>query len=107
MAIQPLGDTGVSNKPVAVVDHGPEGPIRCRRCKAYINPHVIFADGGRRFQCNFCNCLSEVPAQYFCNLDHTGRRIDINERPELLRGTVEYRAPNVCGPWPHASTHAS
>ena len=37
--------------------------------------------------------LNEIPVEYFCNLDHNGRRKDIDERPELTRGTVEYVAP--------------
>lgn len=32
---------------------------------------------------------SQVPAEYFCNLDHTGRRADAAERPELSRGSYE------------------
>jgi hypothetical protein len=35
----------------------------------------------------------QVPDVYFCNLDHMGKRHDVRERPELLRGTVEYSAP--------------
>ena len=37
--------------------------------------------------------LNEIPVEYFCNLDHNGRRKDIDERLELTRGTVEYVAP--------------
>lgn len=95
LVLQPLAQPGgpSSEVPVPTVDHGAEGPIRCRRCKAYLNPGVIFTDGGRRFQCNFCACITDVPEHFFCNLDHTGRRHDILERFELTRGTVEYVAP--------------
>ncbi|KAK7847496.1 protein transport protein sec24-like [Quercus suber] len=37
-----------------VVDFGEIGPVRCSRCKAYINPFMKFIDQGRRFICNFC-----------------------------------------------------
>jgi hypothetical protein len=37
--------------------------------------------------------LNEVPLEYFCNVDHEGRRRDFEERPELCTGTVEYIAP--------------
>ena len=30
------------------------GPARCRRCRAYINCHVNFCDGGRHWTCNLC-----------------------------------------------------
>ena len=36
--------------------------------------------------------LFVVPQQFFCHLDHQGRRTDIMERPELLFGSVEYVA---------------
>jgi hypothetical protein len=35
-----------------------------------------------------------VPNEYFCPLDSTGRRTDMNERPELSRGCVEFIAPS-------------
>jgi protein transport protein SEC24 len=28
------------------VDYGEEGPFRCHRCKAYVNPFMKFLDGG-------------------------------------------------------------
>ena len=73
------------------------GPLRCRRCKAYINPFVKFVDGGRKFICNLCNVDTEVPAEYFCNLDHTGRRADTAQRAELSRGSFELlTTPDYC-----------
>lgn len=66
------------------------------RCKAYINPFVQFVDGGRRFVCNLCGFANEVPQEYFCNLDYQGRRMDINERFELLQGTVDFNVTSVC-----------
>ena len=34
-----------------------------------------------------------VPGDYFAHLDATGRRIDLDQRPELTRGSVEFVAP--------------
>lgn len=42
-------------KPIKVVDFGPDGPIRCSRCRAYINPFVDFREDGLKFDCNFCD----------------------------------------------------
>lgn len=46
--------------------------VRCNRCKSYMNPYNRFVDCGRRFQCSLCKHVTEVPAGYFANLDHTG-----------------------------------
>ena len=64
------------------------GPVRCMRCKAYMCSLMQFIDGGRRFQCVFCKATTEVPAEYFQHLDHTGRRVDHYQRPELCLGKI-------------------
>lgn len=93
LVIQPFARTHLQEAPVPVVDSGERGPIRCTRCRAYINPFVTFVRGGRSFQCNICSMVSDVPDEYYCQLDHTGRRADANERPELLFGAVDFTAP--------------
>ncbi|CAL1266343.1 unnamed protein product [Larinioides sclopetarius] len=69
-----------------------EGPLRCKRCKAYICPFMTFMDGGRSFQCAFCKVVTEVPQDYFCFLDGMGERTDKYHRPELCLGSYEYIA---------------
>ena len=59
----------------------------------YINPFVQFMDSGRRWRCNVCGLLNEVPGDYFCSLDSNGKRRDIADRPELCLGSVELVAP--------------
>ncbi|GKB82510.1 transport protein Sec24-like protein, partial [Tanacetum coccineum] len=71
-----------------IVDFGESGPVRCSRCKGYINPFMKFVDQGRRFIC----FTDETPRDYQCNLGPDGRRRDADERPELCRGTVEFIA---------------
>ncbi|CAG8555774.1 1225_t:CDS:10 [Paraglomus occultum] len=93
LIVQPLAKLRYDETPIDVIDFGEEGPIRCRRCKSYINPFVIFVEGGQKFVCNMCQFSNEVPPEYFCNLDFSGRRVDVNQRPELLRGTVEFVVP--------------
>ena len=46
-----------------------------------------------RYTCNVCAMVNEVPVEYFCALDASGRRIDESQRPELFGGSVEYVAP--------------
>ncbi|XP_033992572.1 LOW QUALITY PROTEIN: protein transport protein Sec24D [Trematomus bernacchii] len=90
--IKPFASVPKNETPLYVVNHGETGPIRCNRCKAYMCPYMQFIDGGRRFQCGFCNCVNEVPAFYFQHLDHMGRRVDFYERPELSLGSYEFAA---------------
>eukprot|EP00127_Corallochytrium_limacisporum_P003300 Clim_evm149s147 gene=Clim_evmTU149s147 len=91
-AITPLAEKGQYEKAVPVINCGEAGPIRCRRCKGYMNPFVRWANNGNTWQCNLCEVENETPAHYFAHLDHTGRRQDIHERPELGHGTVDYVA---------------
>ncbi|KAG8592998.1 hypothetical protein GDO81_000692 [Engystomops pustulosus] len=90
--IKPLAEVPPNETPLYLVNHGEAGPIRCNRCKAYMCPFMLFIEGGRRFQCAFCNCVNEVPPFYFQHLDHIGRRVDYYERPELSLGSYEYVA---------------
>lgn len=75
-----------------VVDMGEAGPIRCNRCRAYLNPYMRWTEGGRTFTCNFCNHSNPSPDAYFCHLSPDGLRRDAYERPELCKGSVEYVA---------------
>ncbi|XP_070544863.1 protein transport protein Sec24C-like [Ptychodera flava] len=92
LVITPFAKLKPNEQPPPLVDLGVNGPIRCNRCKAYMCPFMQFIDGGRRFQCSFCNCITEVPPEYFQHLDHMGRRIDYYERPELSLGSYEFVA---------------
>lgn len=92
LLVQPLALPHPSEEPIHVVDPGESGPVRCSRCKGYINPFMKFIDQGRHFICNFCGFTDETPRDYHCNLGPDGRRRDVDERPELCRGTVEFIA---------------
>ena len=59
LVVQPLAALAREEEPINVVDHGAEGPVRCTRCKAYINPWCSFTQGGNRFICNICGHSSE------------------------------------------------
>ncbi|KAM5236835.1 protein transport protein Sec24C isoform 2-T2 [Ctenodactylus gundi] len=90
--IKPLARLPPEEVSPYVVDHGESGPLRCNRCKAYMCPFMQFIEGGRRFQCCFCSCINDVPPQYFQHLDHTGKRVDAYDRPELSLGSYEFLA---------------
>ncbi|XP_056386640.1 protein transport protein Sec24C isoform X2 [Hyla sarda] len=90
--IKPLATLPLDEAPPCVIDHGESGPVRCNRCKAYMCPYMQFIEGGRRFQCCYCSCVTEVPPHYFQHLDHTGKRVDCYDRPELSMGSYEFTA---------------
>ncbi|XP_031488075.1 protein transport protein Sec24-like At4g32640 isoform X1 [Nymphaea colorata] len=92
LLVQPLAFPHPLEEPIQVVDFGEGGPVRCSRCKGYINPFMKFIDHGKHFICNLCGFTDETPRDYYCNLGPDSRRRDADERPELCRGTVEFVA---------------
>ncbi|XP_058818925.1 protein transport protein Sec24C [Topomyia yanbarensis] len=92
LIVSPFARTTAKELAPPIVNFGEMGPIRCIRCKAYMCPFMQFIDGGRRFQCLMCKATTDVPAEYFQHLDHTGQRMDKYERPELVLGTYEFVA---------------
>ena len=91
--LQPLAKQRPDEGPVPVLNFGETGPPRCRRCRTYINPFMTFTQGGGKFVCNMCSFPNEVPPEYFSPVDMSGRRLDRDQRPELIRGAVEFIVP--------------
>lgn len=90
--VQPMHEIVDEMEPIPIINFGRCGVQRCRNCRTYINPFVTFADAGRRWRCNVCGTLNDVSNEYYSPLEGNTRK-DINERPELTRGTVEVVAP--------------
>ncbi|KXS17082.1 hypothetical protein M427DRAFT_97202 [Gonapodya prolifera JEL478] len=105
LLIQPLADPGPGEDPVPLTGSEDVGPERCNRCHAYVNPFVVFLDGGRRWLCNICGHSNPVSDNYFSNLDMHGRRLDLAQRPELTHGTVEFVATKEYALRPPAPLH--
>ncbi|CAL9200655.1 unnamed protein product [Musa hybrid cultivar] len=89
--VHPLAEAP-DKEEVPIVNFRPAGIIRCRRCRTYVNPYVTFTDAGRKWRCNLCSLLNDVPGEYYCTLDASGRRCDLDQRPELCKGSVEFVA---------------
>lgn len=69
------------------------GPIRCRRCRAYINPLMQFKSS-RHFTCNICQYPRNiVPDDYVTVLDAHDQRADKFVRPELHKGVYDLLVP--------------
>ena len=81
---QPLADQHDGELDIPTVDFGEDGPLRCSRCKGYLNPFVKFTEYERKWQCNLCHVENEVPRGY--QTYHSSN----SSRPELNRGTVEF-----------------
>lgn len=82
------------NPAVPVVPYGATGIVRCRVCRAYVNPYVQWLEGGRRWRCNLCGLVNDVPGSYYSPVDPaSGQRRDTPRRPELTHGCVEFVAP--------------
>lgn len=93
LLLQPLAPIQAGEAAIPVLDFGDAGPPRCRRCRAYINPFMMFRSGGSKFACNLCTHPNDTPPEYFCATSPQGVRVDRDQRPELHRGTVEFVVP--------------
>jgi protein transport protein SEC24 len=59
LVVQPLAKLRPDEDPIPVIEMQKEGPVRCRRCKGYLNPWCVFTDGGKKFVCNLCGFDSD------------------------------------------------
>lgn len=104
LTIQPFAPL-VPDEPVPIVS-GPvfattedglddvKAPLRCRRCRAYINPNFQFGYDST-VKCNICQVKMRVPEDDFAPIGQDGQRSDINERMDLLKGCVDFLVPRV------------
>ncbi|KAI9745875.1 MAG: COPII coat Sec23p-Sfb3p heterodimer component [Claussenomyces sp. TS43310] len=93
LLLQPLAPLQAGELEIPVLDFGDTGPPRCHRCRAYINPFMTFRSGGNKFVCNMCTYPNDVPPEYYSAITPQGARLDREQRPELMRGTVEFLVP--------------
>ncbi|KAG7919543.1 hypothetical protein KL905_003408 [Ogataea polymorpha] len=91
LVVRPYVSLHDSERPVPVVSDTIIS--RCRRCRSYINPFVQFTEQGRRWRCNFCSLLNDVPGGF--DYDRmTSTPLNRLERNELNYGIVEFVAPS-------------
>ncbi|KAJ8911346.1 hypothetical protein NQ315_014190 [Exocentrus adspersus] len=65
--------------------------VRCRACRTYINPFVLFVDS-KRWKCNLCYRINELPEEF--QYDPVSKTYgDPSRRPEIKSSTIEYIAP--------------
>lgn len=105
VTIRPFAPLLSTEEPIPVVDmretgkgfveKGEEGPIRCRRCRTYMNPSIQHAHGNK-FTCNICQFPNNtVPQDYSSMLNPaTNQRVDQGIRPELHKGVYDILVPS-------------
>jgi len=85
----PFAQPDDADQDIPVVSMGAAGVVRCHKCRAYINPYVLWMDGGRRWQCNLCRYSNDVTTPYYSPLDEHNVRKDLHRRKELTHGSIE------------------
>jgi protein transport protein SEC24 len=66
--------------------------VRCRSCRTYINPYVVFVDQ-RRWKCNLCYRVNDLPDEF--SFDPVSKTYgDPQRRPEVKSATIEFIAPS-------------
>lgn len=51
--VKPYGELP-SGEEIPYTDFNGKTIVRCRECRAYVNPFIKFIDNGSRWICNFC-----------------------------------------------------
>lgn len=97
LQIRPFAPKSGNNEQqeLAVADFTEIEPPRCRRCRTYINPSMLFVEGGTKYVCNMCQFSNPVQADYFQPTDASNRRIDWETRPELAFGSYDIEVPST------------
>lgn len=63
--------------------------IRCKRCRAYLNPFVTLIQDGRRWRCNLCNLANDFP-----HTEGDSFLRNLHNRPEMMSSVVDHIAPS-------------
>jgi protein transport protein SEC24 len=93
IVVRPFAAVERDEDDVPLVDNvATGGPVRCRRCRAYHNVHDKYVQQGTAYQCAICSFVNEVPPSHYAPIGLDGRRHDVDARPELLRGSVDFVA---------------
>ncbi|XP_077505314.1 protein transport protein Sec24AB isoform X2 [Amblyomma americanum] len=65
--------------------------VRCRSCRAYINPYVQFVER-QKWKCNICFRINPLPDDFMYD-PSTKKYGEPERRPEVRNATVEFIAP--------------
>jgi len=68
--------------------------VRCKDCRAYVNPFIRFIENGLKWICNFCGDINPTDNYYYSPLNNVGLRQDYESRTELRKGSIDFIASN-------------
>jgi protein transport protein SEC24 len=75
---------------VPEVSFGSNNIVRCKDCRAYINPFVRWLKNGGQWICHFCGEINKTEAYYYSEVGEDGYRTDHDDRAEFSCGTVDF-----------------
>lgn len=94
LSIQPFA-TRIPDGPLPLIDQRTEtGPLRCKRCRAYINPGYKFGFDGTA-TCNICDVKLRLPSDELISPGISLQGPDISFKPEMQKGSVEFLVPQM------------
>ena len=73
-------------------DNTVKAPIRCHRCRSYINPNYKLSYDSS-FVCNICKVKTRMPMDILPGVNNGGNGATLDDRPEMINGTVDFIAP--------------
>ena len=91
IVVKPYGELP-SGEEIPSSDFGGKPIVRCKECRAYVNPFVKFIENGQKWICNFCKDINNTDSYYYSPTDTDGNRLDLDNRPELAYGSVDFIA---------------
>jgi protein transport protein SEC24 len=76
-----------------ISDSGDEEPLRCPRCRCYVNAHYKWSYGkSAKLQCNMCSHVMDVPDEFVADMERNGQTADEETHPELIFGSVDFKS---------------
>ena len=91
IVVKPYGELP-SGEEIPTTDYKGEHIVRCKECRAYVNPFVKFIENGTKWICNFCKDVNQTVAYFYSPTDVDGNRLDLDSRPELSNGSIDFIA---------------
>lgn len=69
-------------------------PLRCKRCRTYINPGFKFGYDSSAI-CNICHVKMQISMDDFNSIDPTGQRGNPADKLEITKGCVDFLVPKI------------